>query len=507
MLEDTGAHDRGGLGHRRDERARRRGRAVRLLRGDERQPGPVQRAAPRPAGRRPDLCRGGGCQRDRDGDRARASTAAARPAAATTPARPGGSRSPSLDVNDLPSFAAGPDQSVLEDAGAQTVRGWATGISPGPPSESGQAVTFSATTTTRALFSAQPQVQPERDLDLHPGGGRERAGDGDGPGRRRRRHRVRRRPTPAAAQTFTITVTAVNSAPSFTAGPDQSVLEDAGAGTVAGWATDISPGPGEGGQSVTFSASNDNTGLFSAQPQVQPNGTLTYTPAANASGVATVTVRALDDGGTALGGSDTSAPQTFTITVTAVNDAPAFTAGAGQLVLIDSGPHVVGGWATGISAGPGEGGQSVTLQRQQRQRRAVQRPAANTAQRDAHLHARRGRHRARHGHRAGRRRRRNVRRRHRHERAADVHDRGDGGEQRAELHGGRGSVRAGGSRAPRRWPAGRPASRPDRRARAARPSRSASRTATRRCSAPSRRSSRTAPSATPRRRTRAERPP
>ena len=141
-------------------------------------------------------------------------------------------------------------------------------------------------------------------------------------------------------------MTAVNSAPSFTAGPDQSVLEDAGASTVAGWATGISAGPGEGGQSVTFSASNDNTALFSAQPQVQPNGTLTYTAAANASGVATVTVRAQDDGGTALGGSDTSAPQTFTITVAAVNDAPGFTAGADQLVLDRQRP------ARGRTAGP-----------------------------------------------------------------------------------------------------------------------------------------------------------
>ena len=54
---------------------------------------------------------------------------------------------------------------------------------------------------------------------------------------------------------------------------------------------------------MTFSASNDNTALFSAQPQVQPDGTLTYTPAAGATGLATVTVRAVDDGGTSGGGS------------------------------------------------------------------------------------------------------------------------------------------------------------------------------------------------------------
>ena len=52
---------------------------------------------------------------------------------------------------------------------------------------------------------------------------------------------------------------------------------------------------------------------------------LTFTPAANAFGTATITLRLEDNGGTANGGVDTSAPQTFVITVTDVNDAPSFT--------------------------------------------------------------------------------------------------------------------------------------------------------------------------------------
>ena len=62
---------------------------------------------------------------------------------------------------------------------------------------------------------------------------------------------------------------------------------------------------------------------------------------------ATVTVQMHDNGGTANGGVDTSAPQTFTITVTAVNDAPSFTKGADQTVLEDAGAQTVDGWATG----------------------------------------------------------------------------------------------------------------------------------------------------------------
>ncbi len=68
--------------------------------------------------------------------------------------------------------------------------------------------------------------------------------------------------------------------------------------------------------------SNDNNALFAAQPAVGSTGTLTYTPATDANGSATVTLYAQDDGDTANGGSDTSAPQTFTITVDPVNDAP-----------------------------------------------------------------------------------------------------------------------------------------------------------------------------------------
>jgi len=128
---------------------------------------------------------------------------------------------------------------------------------------------------------------------------------------------------------FTVTVTAVNDAPSFTKGANQLVNEDSGTPTglhtLPGWATLISSGPSnESTQVVGFSATNDNNGLFTAggQPTVSASGTLTYTSAANAYGSATVTVSIHDDGGTANGGQDTSATQTFTITITSVNDAP-----------------------------------------------------------------------------------------------------------------------------------------------------------------------------------------
>ncbi|QOV89384.1 tandem-95 repeat protein [Humisphaera borealis] len=116
---------------------------------------------------------------------------------------------------------------------------------------------------------------------------------------------------------------AVNSAPSFVKGADQNVLEDAASQIVSGWATAISAGPAsEAGQVLDFIVTNDNNALFSVQPTVSADGTLSYTPAANASGSAVVTVSLHDNGGTVGGGIDISLPQTFIVNIAAVNDAP-----------------------------------------------------------------------------------------------------------------------------------------------------------------------------------------
>src|SRR5574341_569351 len=63
-------------------------------------------------------------------------------------------------------------------------------------------------------------------------------------------------------------------------------------------------------------------------PRRYPGGERSSAPARDAFGSATVTVVLQDDGGTASGGVDTSVPQSFTLTVTPVNDAPVATADA-----------------------------------------------------------------------------------------------------------------------------------------------------------------------------------
>jgi hypothetical protein len=116
--------------------------------------------------------------------------------------------------------------------------------------------------------------------------------------------------------TATVNVAAVNDAPSFTKGADQSVAENAPSQSAPAWATGITAGPAnESEQTLTFETSNDNNALFSIQPSIDVNGTLTYTPAANKIGTAVVTVRLRDDGGIDNSGVDTSAEQTFNITL------------------------------------------------------------------------------------------------------------------------------------------------------------------------------------------------
>src|SRR5439155_1513062 len=224
-------------------------------------------------------------------------------------------------VNDAPVFTPGADQTVLEDSGAQTAPNWATGMSAGPPDEAGQTLTFSVTgNTNAALFSVQPSVASSGALTYTP------APNAFGSSTITVRLQDNGGTVSSAAQTFRIDVHPIHAdAPSMT-GADQTVLEDSGAQSVPNWATGISAGPpNESGQTVHFNVTgNTNPTLFSAAPAVSPAGGLTYTPAANAFGTATITLTLQDDGGTANGRVDHSAPQSFVITVNAVNDAPTF---------------------------------------------------------------------------------------------------------------------------------------------------------------------------------------
>src|SRR5438046_844994 len=183
-------------------------------------------------------------------------------------------------------FVKGSDQTVLEDAGAQSLGNWASGISAGPLDEAGQSLNFLVTNTNSSLFSAQPTISSTGTLTYTPVANangsatvtvqiHDNGGTADGG------------VDTSIAQTFTINVTSVNDVPSFVKGSDQTVLEDAGAQSLGNWASGISAGPlDEDGQALNFLVTNTNSRLFSAQPTMSSAATRTYTPAANANGSA-----------------------------------------------------------------------------------------------------------------------------------------------------------------------------------------------------------------------------
>ena len=130
------------------------------------------------------------------------------------------------------------------------------------------------------------------------------------------------------------------------------MLEDAGTQTVPNWRPESARDRRASRADAELPRLERQQRAVSTPPTIAPNGTLTYAPAAGANGSAAVTVQLHDNGGTANGGVDTSAPQTFTITVSPVNDAPSFTKGPDQVVPEDSGARTVANWATAFSPGP-----------------------------------------------------------------------------------------------------------------------------------------------------------
>ncbi len=259
-------------------------------------------------------------------------------------------------VNDAPEFATGANVTVLEDSGAYNAA-FATGIDDGD-GETSQTVSFVVTTANAALFSVQPTVNSVGNLSFTPAANtngstsvdiyiRDDGGTANGG------------VNTSATQRFTINITPVNDPPAFTTGANVIVLEDSGAYSAA-FATGIDDGDAGTNQTVSFVVTTANAALFSVQPTINSVGNLSFTPAGNANGQADLQVFAIDNGGTANGGVNTSATQSFRIEVTPVNDAPEFATGANITVLEDSGAYSAA-FATGIDDGDGETSQTVSF--------------------------------------------------------------------------------------------------------------------------------------------------
>ena len=214
-----------------------------------------------------------------------------------------------LPVDDAPKLTALPDLILREDSGTQGLP--LAGIGSGASDEF-QALVVSATSSNPAMlpdplvFYSSPDsagilsLMPNADAN---GSATVTVTVSDG-------HSV-------TARTFTVTVNAINDAPGFVPGNDISVAQDAGRQVLRGWATQIKAGPAdEIGQAVRFFATTNHPEYFHVQPALSPDGTLTFTPAGRASGIAEVEVFLRDNGGNELGGSGSSEPALLRIAVT-----------------------------------------------------------------------------------------------------------------------------------------------------------------------------------------------
>ncbi|TKC10546.1 tandem-95 repeat protein [Pedobacter polaris] len=167
-----------------------------------------------------------------------------------------------------------------------------------------------------------------------------------------------------ATSTLAIAITPVNDIPSFTKGADQVIAINSPAQTVTPWATTISSGPAnESSQTLNFVVTNDKNGLFTTQPAISSTGVLTYTPAAGQYGKTTVTVYIQDNGGTANGGVDQSATQTFVISVKPVGvtdtDITPINTATTTVVTANDGPSGIG--TTVIPGGTNPTNGSITI--------------------------------------------------------------------------------------------------------------------------------------------------
>ena len=159
-----------------------------------------------------------------------------------------------------------------------------------------------------------------------------------------------------AIQTFAITVNPVNDAPTLNALSNVGVTENASAQTVN--LSGIGTGAANESQTLAITATSSNPSLI-PNPTVNytsPNatGSLSFTPAADANGSATITVT-VNDGQAA----NNTVTRTFVVSVSSVNNAPTLNAISGVTVDEDSGAQSVS--LTGIGTGAVNESQPLTV--------------------------------------------------------------------------------------------------------------------------------------------------
>ncbi len=126
-----------------------------------------------------------------------------------------------------------------------------------------------------------------------------------------------------STNTISLTIVAVNDRPAFGLATNIVAVDEDTVFTFPSFVIDRRAGPtNESSQGLIFTLSVDNSTLFANPPAVSASGALSFKPAADRSGVSQVRIGATDTGGVTFGGTNQSDAQTFTITVTPVNDRP-----------------------------------------------------------------------------------------------------------------------------------------------------------------------------------------
>lgn len=228
-------------------------------------------------------------------------------------------------VNDPPIFSLPTElPPVSQKALPQSIAGFVTGIAPGGgDDEDGQALFPFVVATDSSFFDVPPAIDSAGQLTFTPSdrrsgpvsvavslsdtGGTENGGAN------------------TTVKTFVINILPVNDPPTFNLLESQvSVRADAGAQSRPGFAYgfDSGGGPDEDSQGISdYLVLAETPGLFEVLPQIDRDGVLTFTPAADRRGTTDVTVRVRDSGGTDNLGTDLSDAITFQITIEPVPDA------------------------------------------------------------------------------------------------------------------------------------------------------------------------------------------
>ncbi len=240
-----------------------------------------------------------------------------------------------LEVNDAPTMTIPSLTSVTQKASAQSLLNFVTGISSGGGNdEASQILSAFSLTFDTTYFAVMPAISSNGTLSFTPSPNQSgivlvgvKLSDSGG---------VAHGGVDTTTKNFVLNILPVNDPPTFTLAGNSTIQAGTGPQTLTGFATSFAPGGGVDELSQVISdylVTVDSPGLFTVLPTIANDGTLTFTPATDRNGIATVSVRVRDNGGTLNGGVDLSSTKTFTIVV-----------GSAQIITLNAselGPHEI----------------------------------------------------------------------------------------------------------------------------------------------------------------------